>query len=563
MKKMLMLLFSCSLLIISCRHDDVYENSENTNQHADALKGKSFVLNQTELEAKYAGNKSLNTILQKEFKTEGLIKANSVEGENGVYIDLDHIQVYESAQMHAITYYVEIGEQTETDEPQEMYNLMYFSKDYVNYHVILLRYDFSQIPFQQFITQPELTLNVLGFVPLNDIENIYENINYSISHGVNSTSSVKTNGNSSATFYQFADCVVVTVNPPQPCQVCGLYKGEVKDGKKCVNDNPATMPKSGSVIYDFTDCGNSNGGGTGGGGNPGSGVGGTVGAPGTGWTPGTNPSSPIWSNPIKNPGRVIEIGELISDFNIGVNNKNLEVLNDIVTHNLPTLQDLYSKASDVREHGNAFIKVKKNGKYVALANQTPLPLNNGSNWQLDIESAVKNKFNTGILHTHTNKNTTIYEYNQPTKADPMFSHTDLRALFLLSADNATNKKELPDLFVGLMTSESLYVVMFPNDATKDNFNSKYGTPFFTWKTNDKMWKDLGKELRKEYSKINPSTATDALKAKMYEKALLRVLKDNNLPLNFYRLDANNGQFNGSWKLLGLDANGNVTENQGY
>lgn len=58
--------------------------------------------------------------MQKEFKTEGLIKANSVEGENGVYIDLDHIQVYESVQMHAITYYVEIGEQTETDEPQEM-----------------------------------------------------------------------------------------------------------------------------------------------------------------------------------------------------------------------------------------------------------------------------------------------------------------------------------------------------------------------------------------------------------------------------------------------------------
>ena len=49
---------------------------------------------------------------------------------------------------------------------------------------------------------------------------------------------------------------------------------------------------------------------------------------------------------------------------------------------------------------------------------------------------------------------------------------------------------------------------------------------------------------------------------MYEKALLTVLKDNELPLNFYRLDANSGQFNGSWKLLGLDANGNVTENQG-
>lgn len=145
----------------------------------------------------------------------------------------------------------------------------------------------------------------------------------------------------------------------------------------------------------------------------------------------------------------------------------------------------------------------------------------------------------------------------------MFSHTDLRALFLLSADNTTNKKELPDLFVGLMTSESLYVVMFPNDATKDNFVTKYGTPFFTWKNDKQKWEDIGNKLRKEYGKISPSTATDAVKAKMYEKELLTVLKDNNLPLNFYRLDANNGQFNGSWKLLGLDASGNVTENQGH
>lgn len=145
----------------------------------------------------------------------------------------------------------------------------------------------------------------------------------------------------------------------------------------------------------------------------------------------------------------------------------------------------------------------------------------------------------------------------------MFSHTDLRALFLLSADNTANKKELPEVFFGLITSESLYVVMFPNDATKDNFNSKYGTPFFTWKNDKQKWNDIGEGLKDEYEKISPSTATDAVKAKMYEKALLKVLKKNNLPLNFYRLDANNGAFNGSWKQLGLDANENVTENQGH
>lgn len=139
MKKVLALLMSCSLLFMGCRHDDVLENDLNQSQEEAGLRGKRFVFTQTELEAKYSGNKSLDNILQKEFKTEGgLIKTNSEnEGSNGVYIDLDHVQVFESSEMHTITYYVEIGEQEETNEPQEVYNLMYFSKDYENYHVIL------------------------------------------------------------------------------------------------------------------------------------------------------------------------------------------------------------------------------------------------------------------------------------------------------------------------------------------------------------------------------------------------------------------------------------------
>jgi len=89
MKKALALLMSCSLLFIGCRHDDVLENDPNQSQEEVGLRGKSFVVTQTELEAKYTGNKSLNNILQKEFKTEsGLIKTNSEdEGQNGVYID--------------------------------------------------------------------------------------------------------------------------------------------------------------------------------------------------------------------------------------------------------------------------------------------------------------------------------------------------------------------------------------------------------------------------------------------------------------------------------------------
>lgn len=414
---------------------------------------------------------------------------------------------------------------------------------------------------------PELTKDVLGFIPLNDIENIYENIDYSISHGLMSTSAVQTTSTSPAVTLVFSDCVIVTIIPPQPCKRCTQYKGEVRNGRICTNDNPETMPIGGSVTYDFSGCGSPGGGGPGG--NPGSGGGGgSVGNPGGGWTPGgggSTPSNPIWSNPIKNHRNLYDFVKVDIGFNNGNTNKNLEVLKGIVTNNLPTLQDLHSKASATREHGNMFIKVKKNSKYVPLANQTALQLENGSNWALNIEPALKIAANTGIIHTHTNKNTPINENGTQTKANPMFSNTDLQALFLLSADNTLNQKELPDLFFGLMTSESLYVVMFPNDATKDNFNSKYGTPFFTWKNDKKRWNKIGRELRDEYKKITSATdsPTPAQEAARYEKALLTVLKDNNLPLNFYRLPANNGQFNGSWKLLGSDANGNVTENQGH
>lgn len=541
------------------------EKDPNQSHNEDALKGKTFVLTQEQLEAKYTGNKNLNNILQKEFKTEGgLIKTNSAdEAQNEVYIDLDHVQVLESAQMHAITYYVEIGEQEETDEPQEVYNLMYFSTDYETYHVILYKYDFSQIPFQQFVSHPELTMNVLGFIPLNDIENIYENIKQSTSQAAKSTSSVSTN-NYAAVYYQFinlADCATTVVVDGQPCKGSGNPKHNY--GEQCgMSGNDRATP--GYSYMDFSGCGGGtpgSGGGGGGGGSVGS-PGGGGGNPGGG---GSTPANPIWSNPIKNPGNIFAVGQLVGGINIGTNNKNLEVLNGILENNLATLQDLHSKANDTREHGNMFIKVKKNGKYTPLANQTALQLENGSNWALNIKPAVENPFNTGILHTHTNKNTVIYVYNEPTKAVPMLSHTDIQALFFLSTANSGNDKQLSESFFGLMTGQNLYVIMFHNDATLTNFFSKYGKHFANMRVNTKLWAKIERELKDEYSKITSvsSSINPALEATMYEKALLRVLRDNNLPINFYRLPANNGQFNGTWKLLGLDTNGNVTENQGH
>lgn len=103
MKKMYLLLLG-SFLLLNCNQDDVY-NSKTQNEGADnnVLKGKSFVVTQSELEAKYSGNKNLTTILQNKFKTDsGLVKTTSEGEDNGVYIDLDHIQVFESEQMHAL-----------------------------------------------------------------------------------------------------------------------------------------------------------------------------------------------------------------------------------------------------------------------------------------------------------------------------------------------------------------------------------------------------------------------------------------------------------------------------
>jgi len=435
---------------------------------------------------------------------------------------------------------------------------MYFSYDYETYYVTLLRYDFSQISFKEFVMNPDIYRAQLAFLPLNDIENIYENIRYSFSN-VNQTAG-KTTYNYELPLglqkLEYQPCAVTTNVPGQLCKGDGDDKHSHGEACSMKGDKRATP---GYSITDTRPCY----------GEPGSsapGGGGSVGSPGGGGgyvpvRPNPNPS-PIKSIPIK----IKEWLKIIRlQISIGNTDKNLDVLKGILENNLATLQDLHSKANDTREHGNMFIKVKKNGKYTPLANQTALQLENGSNWALNIKPAVENPFNTGILHTHTNKNTVIYVYNEPTIAVPMLSHTDIQALFFLSAANSGNDKQLSESFFGLMTGQNLYVIMFHNDATLTNFFSKYGKHFANMRVNTKLWTKIERELKDEYSKITSisSSINPALEATMYEKALLTVLKDNNLSLNFYRLDANNGQFNGSWKLLGLDASGNVTENQGH
>src|SRR5690606_2402411 len=332
MKKMYLLLLS-SFLFLNCSQDDVYKvETQNEETESNVLQGKRFVLNQSELKAKYSGNKNLTTILQNEFKTDsGLVKTTSEGEDNGVYIDLDHIQVFESEQMHTITYYVGIGEQEETDDPQELYNLMYFSKDYENYYVSLLKYDFSGISIVDFGHNP--TLDILNIIPLNDdIEDIYENINYSTSSVDNSVPVF------SEDLRNLVDCVKIMNVPSTPCQHCERAYGELG----CKNKDKHTQAQPPKIIWDFTECDLTT---------PGNGGGGSIGIPGDSFPGGLPGGGGGWSSPIKHPIDLIEIGDIIFDPNIGTFNTNLKTLKGLVENNLATLQDLYSKASDNREHG--------------------------------------------------------------------------------------------------------------------------------------------------------------------------------------------------------------------
>lgn len=157
MKKIYCLLVA-SLLMLGCMQEDIYKQVPGDTEYAAHPKGRLFVLNQNELLKKYPQNGNLQSVLEHGFKQSSFLPTtlNDSAEQYGIEIDLDHIQVYEAPQMHAITYTVMMEPQHD-GQPQELYNLVYFSTDYEQYYVTLLRYDFSQIPFRDFISNPGLT----------------------------------------------------------------------------------------------------------------------------------------------------------------------------------------------------------------------------------------------------------------------------------------------------------------------------------------------------------------------------------------------------------------------
>lgn len=446
---------------------------------------------------------------------------------------------------------------------------MYFSKDYENYHVILFKYDFSQIPFQQFIMHPELTTDVLGFVPLNDIENIYENIHYSISHGLMSTSSVQTTSTSPVITLQFTDCVTVTIIPPQPCQVCTQYKGEVRNGRVCTNDNPLTMPVGGSVTYNFSDCGSSDGGGSGGGtsgngGNP------SVGNPGGGWAPGGGIGGrPEQSSPIKFPVDIIDSGIIVSEYSFYKTNHNHKTLKAISNSSAikADLTDFDSKLNQIREFGKAYAfkettithpnkKIEKKYEY---SNPLTLPNPIGVNTKIDASKA--NTSYAGVIHSHPEHLGSLSK-----QGAPLFSSGDLAAVFRFANETPVSPNRKPaEAFIGAVNKYGLYMVMLPNDVDNTNLATRYAdftktTPIGNDIVGDETkpkWKKIEEDLTDKYQKIESSGYPEHLKKTAHEKALLDVMKDNGLELNIYFLPRNSGTFNGAWQLLTLNNNGQV------
>src|SRR5690554_6543133 len=196
---------------------------------------------------------------------------------------------------------------------------MYFSHDYETYYVTLFRYDFSQISYREFVIHPDIYRAQLSFLPLNDIENIYENIRFSFSN-LNQGLSKTTSNYELPTGLQRLQDLPCAVTMNVPGKVC-KGSGEVRHvhGEECsMSGSDRATP--GYTYIDTRDCYGAPGSGApdGHGGGGGAGGGGSVGSPGGG---GSNPSDPNPdTNPIRNFPVKVESIFYRGDLFIGISN---------------------------------------------------------------------------------------------------------------------------------------------------------------------------------------------------------------------------------------------------
>lgn len=223
---------------------------------ADSPDGETFTFNQEELENRYleARNYSAVSSIKQQF-----LNNNNADSEivQLVSLDLESIQVFESKEMHSITYKVSIGEDefNENGDPLVVYNLMHFSKDYNTYYFTLLRYDLSKTSYEDYIANPHESENVLTLIPLNDIGNIYENIAYSFAKELIINLDLLSKD---SPFYNkivdFGDCARAIDVPGVPCKTCGLHFYETADGQYCPHKDPKVSPKPAYTFLDLSPC---------------------------------------------------------------------------------------------------------------------------------------------------------------------------------------------------------------------------------------------------------------------------------------------------------------------
>lgn len=533
---------------MGCNQDDVYKDFTNEEQAEPTIKGKTFIVNQKQLLEKYATDKNLSTILENDFKNhDGLTITTSYEsGQAGVMIDLDYIQVFESDQIRAITYKVSFESDIEENgETRELYNLVYFSRNSQNVFVTLFKYDFSQIPFHQFINDPYSLYHILNFFPLNNIENIYENIAYSVSNPmINVANYGSVNPQFSYSMINLADCAQTVYVEGSECKGSGNPKH--KYGEQCgMSGSDRATP--GYSYMDFSDCyGGPNSGGGGGGGSVGSPGGGGGGGGGYNPTP-----SPIRAIPIKQIGDFVFAGGVLSQINIGNVDHNTKTLKAISKDLKNDLSEFNSKLSQIRESGSAYSFKTTNGSYSYFQKLT-LPNPIGQNTKIDFSKA--SSIYCGVIHTHPEDLGT-----NNTKGTPLFSASDLAGVFRFANETPNSPNRKPsEAFIGVVNKYGLYMVMLPNDVTKTNISSKYADFCKISSIGNKIQADINKpkwikiasELDQKYQKIE-STLNENEKKKAHEKALLETLKDYELNLNIYFLHKDEGYFNGSWEQVTL------------
>jgi len=109
--------------------------------------------------------------------------------------------------------------------------------------------------YREYINVPEKASNILSFIPLTDIGNIYENIAYSFAQELLINGNmVSTNFQFYDKFIDFANCAKVFSVLSVPCKSCGLNFREVIDGKWCAHTDSEIRPVPGYTYMDLSDC---------------------------------------------------------------------------------------------------------------------------------------------------------------------------------------------------------------------------------------------------------------------------------------------------------------------